>query len=125
MCVYPPTREGRLGMQLKLFRARDLGGLGAWPHLHLRGKQYGRQRSGVYSAGISSPSHRSTAGTVEGRRPRSGPHCSDDHNSAGYRETEEAVDKLEHGLKSINDFPGEPEEKDQFVAVRQRTSAAV
>ncbi|RXT40279.1 hypothetical protein [Bradyrhizobium betae] len=39
-----------------------------------------------------------------------------DHNSAGYRETEEALDTLEHGLKSTNDFLGEPEEKDQFVA---------
>jgi hypothetical protein len=39
-----------------------------------------------------------------------------DHNSAGYRETEEALDTLEHDLKSTNDFPGEPEEKDQFVA---------
>lgn len=39
-----------------------------------------------------------------------------DHNSAGYRETEEALDNLEHGLQSANDFPGAPEEKDQFIA---------
>jgi hypothetical protein len=39
-----------------------------------------------------------------------------DHNSAGYRGTEEALDNLEHGLQSANDFPGVPEEKDQFVA---------
>ena len=39
-----------------------------------------------------------------------------DHNSAGYRETEEALDNLEHGLQSTNDFLGVPQEKEQFVA---------
>jgi hypothetical protein len=39
-----------------------------------------------------------------------------DHNSAAYREAIEALDQLEHALRTANDYPNDDEDREQRIA---------
>lgn len=123
--TYPPTREGRLGMQLKLFRAVAQETLEAWElgHTYTYAGSNMDANAQAFIQQVFHPLQKDLLRHIDRQLenmkdeiPASDRVVRIDHNSPSYREAEEALDNLEHGLQSTNEFPGEPEEKDQFIA---------